>query len=104
MAGTLSGGEQQMCAIGRGLMGRPKVLLLDEPSLGRAPIIVQDVFRVIREVNESGVTVFVVEQNVRQALRVASRAYVLETGQVVLQGSGQEMLENEHVKAAYLGH
>ncbi len=103
MAGTLSGGEQQMCAIGRGLMARPKILLMDEPSLGLAPIIVQDVFRVIREINAQGVTVLLVEQNVQQALRVAHRGYVLENGHITLEGTGQELLQNPHIKEAYLG-
>ncbi len=103
LAGTLSGGEQQMCAIGRGLMGKPRLLILDEPSLGLAPIIVQDVFRVIREVNDSGVTVLIVEQNVQQALRIANRAYVIETGRVALEGPAQELLDSPQVREAYLG-
>lgn len=103
LAGTLSGGEQQMLAIGRGLMSLPKMLILDEPSLGLAPLIVQDVFKVVRQVNESGVTVLIVEQNVQQALRVASRAYVIETGRLVLSGSGEELLNNPEVRQAYLG-
>jgi branched-chain amino acid transport system ATP-binding protein len=103
LAGTLSGGEQQMLAIGRGLMSLPKMLILDEPSLGLAPLIVQDVFKVVRQVNESGVTVLIVEQNVQQALRVASRAYVIETGRLVLSGTGEELLNNPEVRKAYLG-
>ncbi len=103
LAGTLSGGEQQMLAIGRGLMSQPRVLILDEPSLGLAPLIVQDVFRVIREVNESGVTVLLVEQNVQQALRVASRAYVIENGRIVLSGKADDLLNDPQVREAYLG-
>lgn len=102
-AGTLSGGEQQMCAIGRGLMALPKLLMFDEPSLGLAPILVQDVFEIVKRINESGVTVLLVEQNVRQTLALCHRAYVLENGRVVLSGTGQELLNDNHVKEAYLG-
>ncbi len=104
LAGNLSGGEQQMLAIGRALMAKPRLLLLDEPSMGLAPIIVQDIFRTLREINRSGLTIFLVEQNVRQALRIADRAYVLETGRIVLEGSGRELLGDPKVQQAYLGH
>ncbi|HEY2257184.1 MAG TPA: ATP-binding cassette domain-containing protein, partial [Variovorax sp.] len=103
LAGNLSGGEQQMLAIGRALMAKPRVLLLDEPSMGLAPIIVQDIFRTLREINKAGLTVFLVEQNVRQALKIADRAYVIETGKIVLEGSGRELLGNPKVQDAYLG-
>ena len=103
LAGNLSGGEQQMLAIGRALMAKPRVLLLDEPSMGLAPIIVQDIFRTLREINKAGLTVFLVEQNVRQALKIADRAYVIETGKIVLSGSGKELLGNPKVQDAYLG-
>ena len=103
LAGNLSGGEQQMLAIGRALMARPRVLLLDEPSMGLAPIIVQDIFRTLREINQQGLTIFLVEQNVRQALRIADQAYVLETGRIVLQGSGHALLDDPKVQDAYLG-
>ncbi len=102
-AGNLSGGEQQMLAIGRALMAKPRVLLLDEPSMGLAPIIVQGIFRTLREINQSGLTIFLVEQNVRQALKIANRAYVIETGSIVLEGSGRELLDNPKVQEAYLG-
>ena len=102
-AGTLSGGEQQMLAIARGLMTNPKLLLLDEPSLGLAPLIVKFIFEIIQEINRQGVTVLLVEQNVYQSLRIANRAYVLETGRVVLSGTGEELLNDEHVKKAFLG-
>jgi branched-chain amino acid transport system ATP-binding protein len=102
-AGTLSGGEQQMCAIGRGLMALPKLLMFDEPSLGLAPILVQDVFEIVKRINREGVTVLLVEQNVRQTLSLCDRAYVLENGRVVLQGTGKELMADDHVKAAYLG-
>jgi len=102
-AGTLSGGEQQMCAIGRGLMALPKLLMFDEPSLGLAPILVQDVFEIVKRINKEGVTVLLVEQNVRQTLALCDRAYVLENGRVVLQGTGKELMIDEHVKEAYLG-
>ncbi len=102
-AGTLSGGEQQMLAIGRGLMAKPRLLMLDEPSLGLAPILVKGIFDVIKRVREEGVTILVVEQNVKQSLMISDRAYVLENGRIVLQGKGQELLDNKHVKTAYLG-
>jgi branched-chain amino acid transport system ATP-binding protein len=103
LAGNLSGGEQQMLAIGRALMARPRVLLLDEPSMGLAPIIVQDIFRTLRTINQAGLTIFLVEQNVRQALKIADHAYVLETGRIVLSGTGAELLGNPKVQEAYLG-
>src|SRR5512139_4235375 len=102
-AGTLSGGEQQMVAIGRGLMALPKILMFDEPSLGLAPILVQDVVNVIKRIREEGVTVLLVEQNVRQTLAMCDRAYVLENGRIVLQGTGKDMMNDPHVKEAYLG-
>jgi len=103
LAGNLSGGEQQMLAIGRALMARPRLLLLDEPSMGLAPIVVQGIFRTLREIHAGGLTIFLVEQNVRQALKIAERAYVLENGRVVLQGSGRELLDEPRVQEAYLG-
>jgi branched-chain amino acid transport system ATP-binding protein len=103
LAGNLSGGEQQMLAIGRALMARPRLLLLDEPSMGLAPIVVQGIFRTLRQINADGLTIFLVEQNVRQALKIAERAYVLENGRVVLQGSGRELLDEPRVQQAYLG-
>jgi branched-chain amino acid transport system ATP-binding protein len=103
LGGTLSGGEQQMLAIARGLMGNPKLLLLDEPSLGLSPLLTRNIFEVIGTINQQGTTVLLIEQNVYQSLRVSSRAYVLETGRVVLTGTGQELLANAHVKKAYLG-
>ncbi|MGB9868007.1 MAG: ABC transporter ATP-binding protein [Bacillota bacterium] len=102
-ASTLSGGEQQMLAIGRALMSRPKMLLLDEPSLGLAPILVRDIFVTLREINAEGTTILLVEQNARQALELASRAYVFQTGSVVLSGASKELLQNEQVREAYLG-
>jgi branched-chain amino acid transport system ATP-binding protein len=102
-AGTLSGGEQQMCAIGRGLMALPKLLMFDEPSLGLAPILVQEVFEIIKRINGEGVTVLLVEQNVRQTLALCDRAYVLENGRIVLHGTGKELMADPHVKEAYLG-
>ncbi len=102
-AGTLSGGEQQMLAIGRALMALPKLLMLDEPSLGLSPLIVKEIFAIIGEINRAGVTVLLVEQNTRQALALSRRGYVLESGRVVLVGSGEELLSNEHVRRAYLG-
>ncbi|MFA6147380.1 MAG: ABC transporter ATP-binding protein [bacterium] len=102
-AGTLSGGEQQMAAIGRGLMALPKLLMFDEPSLGLAPILVQEVFEIVKRINREGVTVLLVEQNVRQTLAMCDRAYVLENGRIVLQGTGQELSNDPHVKEAYLG-
>jgi branched-chain amino acid transport system ATP-binding protein len=103
LARTLSGGEQQMVAIGRGLMSRPRLCMLDEPSLGLSPINVRELFRVVRELRSSGTTVLIVEQNVLQTLAIADRAYVLENGRIVLEGSGKELLGNKHVKEAYLG-
>jgi len=103
IAGTMSGGEQQMCAIGRGLMALPKVLMLDEPSLGLSPRLVQEVFEITKQINKEGVTVLLVEQNVRQTLALCDRAYVLENGRIVLQGTGKELLNDEHVREAYLG-
>ncbi len=103
IAGTLSGGEQQMLAMGRALMARPKVLMLDEPSLGLAPILVETIFSIIREINGLGTTVLLVEQNAHKALEVAHRAYVLETGSIVKTGTGQELLASEDVQKAYLG-
>jgi branched-chain amino acid transport system ATP-binding protein len=103
LAGTLSGGEQQMVAIGRGLMARPDVLMLDEPSMGLAPLLVQDVFRAIQEIHAQGIPVLLVEQNANQALHIATRAYVLETGRVLFDGPGKELLEDPRVRSAYLG-
>jgi branched-chain amino acid transport system ATP-binding protein len=103
IAGTLSGGEQQMLAIGRALMSRPKVLLLDEPSLGLAPILVDTIFDVIREINKQGTTILLIEQNASKALQVANRGYVLETGQIVKEGRSKELLESPDVQRAYLG-
>jgi branched-chain amino acid transport system ATP-binding protein len=102
-AGTMSGGEQQMCAIGRGLMALPKILMFDEPSLGLSPILVQEVFGIAKRINKEGVTVMLVEQNVRQTLAMCDRAYVLENGRIVLQGTGNELSNDPHVKEAYLG-
>ena len=103
LAGTLSGGEQQMVAVGRGMMARPKLLMLDEPSLGLAPLMVREVFNVAQRVHSEGVTVLLVEQNVKHTLTVATRAYVLENGHIVLEGKGNDLLDNEHVRKAYLG-
>ncbi len=103
MAGTLSGGEQQMLALGRGLMSLPKLIMLDEPSLGLAPILVAEIFNIIKRIQQEGVTVLVVEQNTRHTLQICHRGYVLENGRVVLEGTGQELLDNEHVKQSYLG-
>ena len=103
MAGTLSGGEQQMLALGRALMSRPKLIMMDEPSLGLAPLVIKDIFNIIRRINESGTTVLLVEQNANMALKVAHHAYVLETGRIKTEGSGRELLENEEIKEAYLG-
>ena len=101
--GTLSGGEQQMLATGRGLMSRPSLLLLDEPSMGLSPILVEEIFRIIVEINKTGTSILLVEQNAQMALSIASRAYVLETGRIVLSGSAKEIADNPQVKAAYLG-
>lgn len=101
--GTLSGGEQQMLAISRALMARPKMLLLDEPSLGLAPIIIQQIFSIIKRVNDTGATVFLVEQNANQALKISDRGYVMENGKIVLEGKADELLENPAVRSAYLG-
>ncbi|WP_411677409.1 ABC transporter ATP-binding protein [Caproicibacter sp.] len=101
--GTLSGGEQQMLAMGRALMARPKILLLDEPSMGLAPIIVQEIFHIIKEINGSGTTVLLVEQNANMALSIANRAYVIETGNIVLEGKASDLLQDDSVKQAYLG-
>ena len=102
-AGTLSGGEQQMLAVGRALMSRPKLMMMDEPSLGLAPLVVKDIFSIIRKINEQGVTILLIEQNANMALHTADLAYVLETGRLTLSGSGKELLSNEAVKKAYLG-
>lgn len=104
LAGTLSGGEQQMLAMGRALMSDPQVLLLDEPSMGLSPLLVKEIFSIIQELNQDrGITILLVEQNAKMALSIASRAYVLETGNIVMEGTGQKLLENEKVKKAYLG-
>ena len=103
LAGTLSGGEQQMVAVGRGLMSLPKLLMFDEPSLGLSPILVREIFDVIRKIRQEGTTVLIVEQNVKQTLAIADRAYVLEHGRVSMQGTGKDLLNDPHVKAAYLG-
>lgn len=102
-AGTLSGGEQQMLAVGRALMTRGKLMLLDEPSMGLAPIVVEEIFKIIKEINDEGTTILLIEQNAYMALGIANRAYVLETGNIVLQGPAQELANNEEVKKAYLG-
>lgn len=102
-AGTLSGGEQQMLAIARGLMSRPSLMMMDEPSLGLAPIIVRDVFKIIKEIHSMGVTILLIEQNARAALQVADYAYVMETGNIVLEGTGQELSAHDEVRKAYLG-
>jgi len=103
LGGTLSGGEQQMLAVGRALMSRGKLMLLDEPSMGLAPVLVRDIFKVLREINESGTTILLVEQNAYMALRLAHRAYALETGHIMISGTGQELMGNPKVKEAYLG-
>ena len=103
LAGTLSGGEQQMVAIARGLMSKPKLLMLDEPSLGLAPILVREIFNVVNQIKNEGMTVLIVEQNVRQTLAISDRAYVLENGSITLEGTGAELSSNPHVQAAYLG-
>ena len=102
-AGTLSGGEQQMLALGRAMMGKPRLLLLDEPSMGLAPLIVQKIFEIVKEINDEGVTVLIVEQNAAQALSLADRGYVLETGEIVLSGAGEDLLADDRIRAAYLG-
>ena len=103
MAGTLSGGEQQMLAMGRALMSKPKIILMDEPSMGLSPIMVNEIFDIIRSVSESGTTVLLVEQNAKKALSIADRAYVLETGKIVLEGNAKDLLEDDSIKKAYLG-
>jgi branched-chain amino acid transport system ATP-binding protein len=102
-AGTLSGGEQQMLAIARALMGKPRLLLLDEPSMGLAPLIVRQIFDIVRDINSTGVTVLIVEQNAAQALGLANRGYVMETGEIVLSGTGKDLLADDRIRAAYLG-
>jgi len=103
LAGTLSGGEQQMLAVGRALMANPKMIMMDEPSLGLAPLVVKDIFSIIKRINEAGVTVLLIEQNANVALRTAHTGYVMETGNITLTGPGRELLENEEIKFAYLG-
>ena len=103
MAGTLSGGEQQMLAVGSAMMCRPKLIMMDEPSLGLAPLVIKEIFRIIQRINEAGTTVLLVEQNANMALKVAHKAYVLETGRIRMEGTGRELLENEEIKEAYLG-
>lgn len=103
LSGTLSGGEQQMLAVGRALMCRPKVLMMDEPSLGLAPLVIKDIFKIIQEINKQGMTILLIEQNANMALKIADIAYVLETGRITMTGSGKELLENPEIKAAYLG-
>ncbi|MBO4358408.1 MAG: ABC transporter ATP-binding protein, partial [Erysipelotrichaceae bacterium] len=103
LAGTLSGGEQQMLAMGRALMARPKIMLLDEPSMGLSPLLVKEIFNIIRNINSQGVTVLLVEQNAKMALGIADRAYVLETGKIVMSGTGEQLLNSEDIKKAYLG-
>lgn len=103
LAGTLSGGEQQMLAVGRALMSNPKLLMMDEPSLGLAPLIVKDIFNIIKEIREKGVTILLIEQNANVALKIADRGYVLETGKITIKGSGKSLLQNEDIKKAYLG-
>lgn len=103
LAGTLSGGEQQMLAVGRALMSRPKLIMMDEPSLGLAPLIVKDIFNIIKTINEQGITVLLIEQNANMALKIANKAYVMETGIIKMEGTGAELLANEEIKEAYLG-
>jgi branched-chain amino acid transport system ATP-binding protein len=103
LAGTLSGGERQMLALGKALMGQPQLLMLDEPSLGLAPTVVSEIFRIIRSLNDRGITILLVEQNAKEALRICHRAYVLDTGRILLTGTGEELLNNEEVKRAFLG-
>ena len=104
LAGTMSGGEQQMVAVARAMMSAPRLLMLDEPSLGLAPIVVNEVFELLQRIHKAGMTILLVEQNVHQTLEIADRAYVLENGKIALEGAGQEVLHNPHMKAAYLGH
>lgn len=103
LAGTLSGGEQQMLAVGRALMSKPRIIMMDEPSLGLAPLVVKDIFEIIKTINKQGITVLLIEQNANMALKVAHKAYVMETGKITLEGTGAELLSNESVKEAYLG-
>lgn len=103
MAGTLSGGEQQMLAVGRALMSKPKVIMMDEPSLGLAPLVVKDIFNIIQTINKEGITVLLIEQNANMALKIAHKAYVIETGKITMEGTGAELLANEVIKEAYLG-
>ncbi len=103
LAGTLSGGEQQMLAVGRALMSSPKLIMMDEPSLGLAPLVVQDIFSIIRQINSEGITVLLIEQNANMALKTADKAYVMETGRITMEGTGAELLANETIKEAYLG-
>lgn len=103
LAGTLSGGEQQMLAVGRALMSSPKLIMMDEPSLGLAPLVVQDIFSIIRQINSDGITVLLIEQNANMALKIADKAYVMETGRITMEGTGAELLEDETIKEAYLG-
>ncbi|HIU64531.1 MAG TPA: ABC transporter ATP-binding protein [Candidatus Avacidaminococcus intestinavium] len=103
LAGTLSGGEQQMLAVGRALMSRPKLIMMDEPSLGLAPLVIKDIFRIIQEINKNGMTILLIEQNANMALKIADWAYVLETGTIKMEGTGQELLENPQIREAYLG-
>lgn len=103
LAGTLSGGEQQMLAVGRALMSRPKLIMMDEPSLGLAPLVIKDIFRIIKEINANGMTILLIEQNANMALKIADWAYVLETGRITMEGAGQELLENPQIREAYLG-
>ncbi|MGE5598426.1 MAG: ABC transporter ATP-binding protein [Bacteroidota bacterium] len=103
LAGTLSGGEQQMLAVGRALMSRPKLLMMDEPSLGLAPMIVQEIFRIIKEIHQQGVTILLIEQNANAALHIADKGYVMETGRIAMTGTGRELLADEQIKEAYLG-
>ena len=103
LAGTLSGGEQQMLAIGRAIMSKPKIMLMDEPSMGLSPLLVKEIFEIIKQLNQEGMTILLVEQNAKMALSIAHRAYVLETGNIVLQGKASDMLENDNVRKAYLG-
>ena len=103
MAGTLSGGEQQMLAVGRALMSRPKLIMMDEPSLGLAPLIVKSIFEIIKTINKEGITVLLIEQNANMALKIADKGYVMETGEIKMEGTGAELLANEEIKEAYLG-